>query len=520
MMPERPGGGRPASPVPDRADAGAAARRRQRLADLSGLAVVAPYLILTGIFTLVYLAHPALPGNNLEHPLGWWGWWDQSLYLRSAQALGRLVLSPDVHWYPLGYSLLGAPWTRIVPTHPFFFVNLLALLGAFFCFLRIGRALGVRDGTAAFVFIAAIATDGLIFWQFVIPWNTTPVMLYVYLALAVTLREAPLDVPATVFAALCAALVLVTRPSDMPMLAPVGLMLILRCLREAPLPLALGRLAAGAVAAGVVCGAYAALHFRIYGVAPSPYMAHSGAIGLNLADLPRKLYAVLLDPRPFYGEGQGLLQRAPWILLAVPGLALALVTRNRAAVLVAAVVTVNILFYAAYTDFLPHGIWRYNNIHYLKTSYPLLGLLAVFALARLRRVRTVAMAAAMMLAVLAIEYRVPRLSLPARAIDAHTIAIETAGLRVETLVLDQAKLDYKNVYFDENVIQANGAAMRNIFDFRSIPVDGRVYVVFFRTIEAPEIRLTFKAPHGFPLSQPVAVDGGSGAFGLRWPRWP
>jgi hypothetical protein len=488
--------------------------------DAYRLTAAVPYLALACIFTLVYLAHPALPGNNLDHPQGWWGWWDQSLYLRSAQALGRLVLSTEAHWYPLGYSLLGAPWTRIVPTHPFFFVNLFCLFGAFFCFVRIGRAMGIRDGIATLVFIGAITADWLIFWQFVIPWNTTPVMLYIYLALAVTLRREPLDLGAAVLAATCAALVFVTRPSDMVMLAPIGLGLMVRIWSGSPPALALGRLAGGALAAGLVCLAYGLLHTRIYGFAPSPYMVHSGALGLNLADLPRKLYAVLVDPKPFYGEGQGLLERAPWMILALPALPLAIMKRSFPAGLLWAVVAVNVVFYTSYTDFLPHGIWRYNNIHYLKASYPLVGLLAVYVVVNLPNLRAALVAGMTILAALSIDYRVLRVPIPAHVVDEKTIAISLPSPRVASLVLGQGKLDYKNVYFEDNVIRANSSTLRNIYDFRSIPVDGQIYLVFFRPLAASQILLTFKAPHGFPISEPVAATGGKGAFRLRRPRLP
>jgi hypothetical protein len=513
-MTDGPGRGEPATAE------GAGGNRSRWPLDAYRLTGAAPYMVLAGLFTLVYLAHPALPGNNLDHPQGWWGWWDQSLYLRSAQALGRLTLSPEAHWYPLGYSLLGAPWTRIVPTHPFFFVNLFCLFGAFFCFVRIGRAMGISDGVAGVVFIGAIAADWLIFWQFVIPWNTTPVMLYVYLALAVTLHSEPLDLRSTVMAAICAALVFVTRPSDMVIMAPIGLALIVRVWRDSPPVLALGRLAGGALAAGVVCLAYGLLHTRIYGFAPSPYMVHSGAIGLNLADLPRKLYAVLVDPKPFYGEGQGILQRAPWMILALPALPLAVMKRSVAAGLLWAVVAVNVVFYASYTDFLPHGIWRYNNIHYLKVSYPLVGLLAVYVVVNLLNVRAALVAGVTILAALSLDYRVLRGPIAAHVVDEHTIAVSLPSPRVESLVLSQGKLDYKNVYFEDNVIRANGSPLRNIYDFRSIPVEGQIYLVFFRPLAAPQFLLTFKAPHGFPVSEPVAVTGGKGAFRLRWPRLP
>ena len=57
------------------------------------------------IYSFLFLAHPALPHDTVS---GWWEWWDQSQYIKSAKALSRIDLSPAEHWYFPGYALLGA----------------------------------------------------------------------------------------------------------------------------------------------------------------------------------------------------------------------------------------------------------------------------------------------------------------------------------------------------------------------------------------------------------------------------
>lgn len=484
------------------------------------LQTAAPYVVLSSIYTLAYLAYAALPGNNIEHPLGWWGWWDQSLYLRSARALGLRLLTPEAHWYPLGYSLLGAPWTRVIPAHPFYFVNLLCLLGALFCFVRIGRAVGVRDGFAAAVFIGCIAVDRMVLSQFVVPWNTTPVMFYVYGALALTLRKGPLGLPVAVTVALCAALVLVTRPSDMVVLIPVGTALICRLFWFHRPAVALGHLLSGAVASGFVCAAYAALHVRIYGFAPSPYMVHSGAIGLNLTDLPQKLFAVLLDPLPLYGEGEGLLQRAPWIILAIPALPIAVLVGNIAVITVFAIVAINVVFYTAYADFLPHGIWRYNNVHYLKMSYPLIALMCIFVVRSIKSLKMASIALFAVIVVLSIRFQVEKTPLSATVLDNSSIKIITDKLNFRSIIIKENRIGYKETYFEDNKINSEGATLRNIYNFRSIPVDKEMYIIFFGELNSTEIDLRFTTSHGYALWEHPIVEGVSGRFVLQWPRIP
>jgi hypothetical protein len=45
------------------------------------------------IYTFLFLSHPALPHDMVS---GWWGWWDQSQYIKSAKALSRI----DLRAYP------------------------------------------------------------------------------------------------------------------------------------------------------------------------------------------------------------------------------------------------------------------------------------------------------------------------------------------------------------------------------------------------------------------------------------
>src|SRR5689334_11034220 len=95
------------------------------------------FLILVAIvYAFSYLAMEALPGNS-PYIEGWWGWWDQSNYLKSARAFAVGNLNPDMHWNPPGYALLAAPLQRFSAGHAFFFVDGLCLLSVAYCYIRI-----------------------------------------------------------------------------------------------------------------------------------------------------------------------------------------------------------------------------------------------------------------------------------------------------------------------------------------------------------------------------------------------
>ncbi len=68
-------------------------------------------VLMLAIFVLwqtTYISWKPVPGNNPEYPLGWWGWFDQGNYLRSARAILDWNLDPAEHYFPPLYPPIGA----------------------------------------------------------------------------------------------------------------------------------------------------------------------------------------------------------------------------------------------------------------------------------------------------------------------------------------------------------------------------------------------------------------------------
>ena len=70
-------------------------------------------------------------------------WFDQGMYLRSARAFAAGDLDPRLHWYPPLYSLLAAPFVGLLPSAPFFAVNLAGFALAVVMFLRSSSFRGI-----------------------------------------------------------------------------------------------------------------------------------------------------------------------------------------------------------------------------------------------------------------------------------------------------------------------------------------------------------------------------------------
>ena len=460
---------------------------------------------LTAWYIWCLLGDRNLPGNDPQYPLGWWGWFDQGKYLDSAQSLMRGAMEPDRHWYPLGYSILAAPFTRWSRGHPFLPVNLGSLLLCYAGFLAFARRVGVGRGWAVVLFLLAAAGSRVLFEGWIVPWSTIPAAALIWLLLAATAAHVQGGRRPLLIGLLAAAIPLV-RPTELLLAAPCVLAAAAASLWP-PVPPAsdgharrrrlpdLALLAAGAL---IVALPYALLHWRIYGLGPSPYMAMSTGLGFTLHDLGWKAYTLLLDPRDWFLEGRGLLWRAPWAALALAGLAVAW-AHGRAAGLLAVLILLHALLYLSYVDLLPTGLWRFYNVHYWQWALPGLALLAFLAGRDLLRWRR---APLFPLAPLAVAASVPLLLL-------RPVPVEVpVGVPAKMLAYTGAVPGFIEAYFTELALQDSLGEMHGFGELRAIPVPGgmRVYALRRPFGDGPA---WVTPPPGWPGGTPVR-------YGIGW----
>ncbi|MCR0985649.1 hypothetical protein [Roseomonas populi] len=459
----------------------------------------APLVVLMAVLTLryigLYFADPALPGNNLQYPAGWWGWWDQSQYIGSARALAQGDLSVAKHWYPMGYALLGAPFTSFWPAHPYFLVGLAALLLTAWAFLRFARRTGVGDWTATALFLGSVAVDKALAQQWAIPWNTTPTTALLWVMLWLVADHMAGQRRPVLLGALVSAVALM-RPTDLLsagiILGGLGLHEIWH--RRAAAWGTIWRVALGGAVVGL---AGLALHVAIYGFAKSPYMLLSTNIGFSLHAYGWKAFNLLVAPQPWWGTGQGLISRHPWIGLALVLLPFA-VRRGPAVAVLAVAAVVHVAFYIAYVDLLPTGLWLFHNVHYFKWVGPAFALLAwlglVQAAARQRGWPVPAAVSAAILLLLCVRI-VP---VPAGNADRWR-AVQMPG---PTPGFDQS-------YFKGDAVLRDAAGeMRNIPDMRLYPVPQGMRAFGLRRDFVPPVEAL---PEG---ARPIV----SRAV-LAWPCW-
>ncbi len=73
---------------------------------------------------------------------------DQRMYIRSSRAFAAGDLDPQLHWYPLLYSLAGAAFAPLLPQALFFFVNLLCSVIGAVLFVRLCAVFKLSRGVS------------------------------------------------------------------------------------------------------------------------------------------------------------------------------------------------------------------------------------------------------------------------------------------------------------------------------------------------------------------------------------
>jgi hypothetical protein len=355
------------------------------------------------IYLLTYAQYAATPGNSTQYPLGWWGYWDQSHYLRSAQALHGLDFRASEHWYPFGYALLGAPFASGTHGHAYLLPDLACLLAAMGAFVVVCRRLQVGEIAASAMFMFASLGGRYLRDVWVEPWNTTlsTALIWACFALYALYETSPeprrgLARWAPCLAGVLFPLIFITRLTDAPIIGMLFLGFVLRSgLTWRARMLGIGKdVAAGALITGVPL---LSLWLFIYGFAKPPYLQNAMALGFDPSTLAWRSYLLLITPDGWFVDGAGFFARWPWLLSGVACMICApFITRSaerRVLLTLSGAIFVYFVLFCMYTDLAASGLWTYHNVHYFKWCVPGLLLLGYKLVERWRVNRVAALGA-------------------------------------------------------------------------------------------------------------------------------
>jgi hypothetical protein len=474
------------------------------------------------VYSFAYLAHPDLPGNNLTHPEGWWGWFDQGQYLREAKALANQDYSPANFYYPVLYPFVGRVFLHWIPNHPFFLFDGFALLVFVYAFVRFADHYVSRLEIFALT-VAALWFNPTEIENFAIPWTTSGTTLIYALSLLILLRQWEArqrgnDTRAIVlWAGILSALfgmLIILRPVDAALAAiffPAYMYIAIPYRDMGDLAkqwrrvFAIGVTLSLGIAFGLLL--FAAVNYKIYGSPLGGYVqSTASASGYFVAALPRRAWSLLFDSNSVYLEPHAaLVTHYPWLLLSIVGIVVAIASGNRLLRVVALAIVAHFLLYAPYGDLLPEGMWRYKNIHYFKWAIPYLALFAWLALrwiwsgsgAKLwTRASRASCAAVCIGLVLSLHFKIQAVDDTQQiqcTVQAGNPMIDvtwaTRQSRVDFVDYSGLAGSFTDVYFGPHRVWVDGHELARIRDFRLIPAPWGVRLLFNRTVAGSDIKL-------------------------------
>ena len=455
-----------------------------------------------------YAADPRRPAAATLDS-GWWAFSDQGRYLTSALAWAAGRLDPAEHWYLPGYPLLAAPFIRLTPANPFLLPDLALLAATVWLTAALAGWLapawrGARIAGAAAALGAVLPPLALDVW--VTPWTSTPEAALTLGCLLATLHSAarPGSARPSFIVGLCAGAVAAFRPADAILLALVaGAASAWALWRAWPgWQAAVRSLAASALGAGIAALPALAGYLAINGWQMNGYLTLSAAIGFEWRLLPLRWVTIMLDPRPLFPDGRGLVAAFPWVAAGLAGIVACLLRPPAGAArfahaLVAGAACAHIALYLCYRDLHPQGLWRFYNYHYFKWPLVLLALYAVLLLRLVRERRWAAvLAGACSLAIL-LPWRAELQPVPHPGMTAQTGAVlhlPTLALGVRDVIIVPAHGSFQAIYSGQQNMYVGAQEEKwysSTADMKVTPRPGGLMIAALRPLQPGPVTIRF-----------------------------
>jgi hypothetical protein len=245
-------------------------------------------------------------------------------------------------------------------------------------------------------------------------------------------------------------------------------------------------------------------------------MSISKNVGFDFGHFTEKAYALLIDPKPLYGVGTGIVTKAPWLLLTPYGAVVLTLKFGWRGAIGPLSGLITFVTYSAYADLTPYAFWMQFNAHYLSGALLIAAICSTVAAVRIYGRPVELVGASTIPVILAlITYKVSETA-PSQVVlrDAHTIivrcdrcasydAIDIANVRISDL--------YQGSVTPEDqlhIIVAGTEWMRNIHDFRAIPQRDGVRLLFDEPIAKKALLIRFSEPHRLRVPPRVSVIDG------------
>ena len=471
--------------------------------------------VATILYMGIYLNYSAVPGNNTQYPEGWWGWYDQGQYLKSVKAFSSFNFDPQNHRYLPLYALIGAGFYALIPNHPFFFVNLFALLYGIYVFIQVSDRYLSRIETSLILLISLYA-NFTIFLQYIIPWNSSVTVIIYSLSLHQLIRLQPIQddnkhskkhlLKPILFGFLIGLLCLI-RPIDVP--ATFGLFLAYVYLSHRnqilakKIPVKTASKSIFLLVFGFLLGFsfYLLYNQALYNSPIDGYFkATISSSGYFPTEIAWRTFSLLFDSKVLFAESSAsFISHYPWLLLSFIAIIWAMFYGDWLTRTLSFTIVLQFLFYAPYGDLLPNGIWRYHNIHYFKWAFPYLAFLAWLCVRssiyskenRFQKHFTAKVSGIIVLGLLILSphLETKKLSMPITYDAENNLNMHAGGDLVNFIDIPEVTGSFTDIYFGEHKLWVNGRVLQKVKDFRVLPNGAGIRVLFNVAINVSELNL-------------------------------
>jgi hypothetical protein len=458
------------------------------------------------VYTCTYLSHDALPGNNLAYPSGWWGWSDQGIFLREAQAIATGKLNSATYRGPIGYPLLGAAFIKILPNHPYFFVNLICYIFACVLFIKICERYISQIESALLLIFLILFNRHFGFETMTIPWSNNvciPVFYYVFLKFILNSgRERDWYLIST--------LTILVYHVRMLEFAILSLMLLIPFIMDTSRNQKVKIFVYSICLFSVLQSAILFVNYNVFGNYSNSYNAIVKGIGFFGYDVAVKLYTFMFRSNALSSNPDYLLRSFPYILFILPGLFFLYQKIGLKLIGFMFCGFSSVFLYMNYNDLWITNLYRFYNLRYFIWILPLLGFIAYLSFRKSWiQIRIPLAIILLLIPSLLFLLRLDQVNLSKDIITLQsdkgkplTYEAKFADkTRFDILQFPELPIDYNSV--DKMKLLVDGATLMQFKDFYLLPSQNSKTIIFSKQVSPCKIQLTFS--DDIPLQKHIEI---------------
>lgn len=467
------------------------------------------FLFASAVIAL-QIGHPLFPGNDLANPRGFWGWYDQSEYLKQLNDIYCCWKFYSPEWvYPPGlgvFSLPFAMWARGAGPG-MIALNLICFLSAFFILRKYFSS--TRYALFLFATLLLLRFYPPVSDSVLVVWSTCVTMLGVAALFRIVEGRALSAMGASdlCLSALIIMLVMSTRPQDGVILAASFLVCTIKLTDLRPL------LFYKASFFGGLMAGYFIIVFILTGrILLGGIYSQSDHI-FQIAEVPIKFIGIINGDSGYGIDGASFRESGAregiksLVNLAFGSALLLLFTYFlfNASIPLSICIIIYLTIYLSFSDFAYHNAIKFSLFHYLKVPFFLLLGFFIATVNLRQRVRLLApLIAAAFLSQVGIHYNVVK----KRCVNAQTPreiqVLDCSPGVVSHILIEGVALEFPKVYFDDYHIERDGVRLKKMTHYRVFRTNYGAVIYFFSPLDFRSF--TFLLPDGAVLRDDVRVQ--------------